>query len=441
MVALQITLIFPLLLQQPVWTGVGLGVSATVAGLVKLPSNILSLGGGPLSGWLSTTIGNRKTMIAGILMISAGWFFAAFYHGDIYVIGFFLCVISFGTTIVYAALPNIIIAATPKDRTSEASGMLSVVRTAFMAIGAQLVAEGLSFDTVIATDGSGAEYPSELAYITLMLVVAGVTSLIAALSLLLSPQTKEERASDLAQGLSHDAHCARQRFRCIAKPMVKNETDSPELAKAAPQMRKGERTRLRIMTETEKILGSRRLKDITVAEIAAMADVSPGTFYNYYKDVTDVVLEAVSRLPVHSPQILDLFNDPWTEADAHMKARQLVEDYVETWDRYRTLFRIRNLAAEEGDVRFIDVRMRSADPLLSAISSYIARLQGDGRMPSEQRPEAIAGALLAMLERIASVMRVYFDPPRQAPEGVSILSDREQMIAATTHILATMLAV
>lgn len=211
------------------------------------------------------------------------------------------------------------------------------------------------------------------------------------------------------------------------------------LAEKTTHLRKGERTRLRIMKVTEEILGSRRLKDVTVAEIAAQADVSPGTFYNYYKDVTDVVLEAVSRAPLHSPHILTLFEAPWTGASAEAKAGQLVEDYIETWDRHRTLFRIRNLAAEEGDVRFIELRMRSSGPLLAAISSYIVRQQADGQMPQEQSPEAMGGALVAMLERIASVMCVYFDPPRQAPDGVSPPPSRDEIVAATTHILATML--
>ncbi|MEM8936503.1 MAG: MFS transporter [Pseudomonadota bacterium] len=197
--ALQVSLIFPLLLQQPAWTGVGLGVSATVAGLVKLPSNLLSLGGGPLSGWMSTTLGDRPAMITGVLLTSTGWLLAAFFHGDIYVIGAMLCVISFGTTIIYAALPNIVIRAAPKERTSEASGVLAVVRTAFMAIGAQLVSEGLSYHTVTATDGSGAQYPSQTAYFSLMLVIAVLTIFLAGLSMLLSSSLKSAATHKLAK--------------------------------------------------------------------------------------------------------------------------------------------------------------------------------------------------------------------------------------------------
>lgn len=222
--------------------------------------------------------------------------------------------------------------------------------------------------------------------------------------------------------------------------MTQDAGETPNTPTPEIQMRKGERTRRRIMAVTEEILGSRRLKDVTVAEIAARADVSPGTFYNYFKDVTDVALEAVSRVPIHSPEILDLFAEPWTTAEANEKARQLVEDYVETWDRHRTLFRIRNLAAEEGDVRFIDVRMRSAQSLLTVISSYIAALQVDGLMSKAVRPEAVAGALVAMLERIASVMRTYFDPPRETGEGIATPSNRAETITATSYIIAAMLA-
>lgn len=197
--ALQISLFFHLLLQQPVWTGIGLGVSATVAALVKLPSNIFSLGGGPLSGWMSTKIGNSKTMMAGAVLTGSGWFFAAFFNDNIYQIGAALCVISFGTTVIFTALPNIIVQSAPAENTSEASGMLTVVQTAFMAVGAQLVAEGLTYDTVTSPDGSGVQYPSELAFITLMFIVGGMTMIIAVLATMLRQTPIYEKARMLAK--------------------------------------------------------------------------------------------------------------------------------------------------------------------------------------------------------------------------------------------------
>src|SRR4029078_12204366 len=40
-----------LLIQQPVWTGVGLGLTATLAGALKLPGNFLASALSPVMGW------------------------------------------------------------------------------------------------------------------------------------------------------------------------------------------------------------------------------------------------------------------------------------------------------------------------------------------------------------------------------------------------------
>ena len=53
MSTLQISVFFSLLLQAPIWTVAGLGLTATMAGLAKLPSNISSTFAGPLGGWLA----------------------------------------------------------------------------------------------------------------------------------------------------------------------------------------------------------------------------------------------------------------------------------------------------------------------------------------------------------------------------------------------------
>lgn len=158
--ALQITLVFSVLLQAPVWTGIGLGVTATVAGLVKLPSNLASIAAGPLSGWLTGRIGGRVVLFWGGLVTATGWFLALAFNQDIWIVGAVLCVISFGTTMAYATAPNMVLVEAPANRTSEATGMLTVVRTAFMAIGAQLVAVMLASD--MAVQGS-LRYPSRTA--------------------------------------------------------------------------------------------------------------------------------------------------------------------------------------------------------------------------------------------------------------------------------------
>ena len=201
MSALQVTLVFSLLLQQPQWTGVGLGVTATIAALTKAPGNALALFAAPISGYLAVRRGHRFTLAFSALVVAAGWALASQFHANIYYIALFLCITAVGTAMTYTALPNIVIDSVPANRTSEATGMLTVTRSAFMAIGAQLVSVGFSSDTVRNPDYPAVRYPSNTAYSMTMLGVTAACLLIALLALLVArKQTTAQAATTFSVG-------------------------------------------------------------------------------------------------------------------------------------------------------------------------------------------------------------------------------------------------
>ncbi|WP_242123982.1 MFS transporter [Sphingobium sp. Sx8-8] len=173
MSTLQIALLFSLLLQAPKWTMIGLGVSATVAGLIKLPSNMSSLFGGPLSGWLTSRWGGRPTMIIGGVVSTTGWLLAMVFNDSITQVALVLIVISFGTTMLFAVGPTVLAQAVPPDRTSEAAGMMTITRQVFLGIGAQFISVILASETMAGPGGS-ARYPTADAFMTSMwVIVAG----------------------------------------------------------------------------------------------------------------------------------------------------------------------------------------------------------------------------------------------------------------------------
>ncbi|HMO67665.1 MAG TPA: MFS transporter, partial [Novosphingobium sp.] len=137
---MQIVYVFSAYMQSPGWTLVGLGVTATVAGLAKLPSNVCSLFAGPLSGWMTLKLGDRATVMIGALMAASGWLIALLLPSTVVQVILLLIVISFGTTILQAAIPNVVVGAVPPERTSEAIGSMSVVRGIATALGAQVIA-------------------------------------------------------------------------------------------------------------------------------------------------------------------------------------------------------------------------------------------------------------------------------------------------------------
>ncbi len=194
----QIVFVFSTYMQAPVWTMAGLGFSATLAGFAKLPSNVLSFLAGPLAGWLTLKHSIRLPVLVGGTMAMAGWLAGMSLPNTLYTIIALLCVISFGTSLLNAALPIIIVGTAPEDRTSEAIGAMSVIRGMSSAIGTQVIAVILATDTV--TGPGGASFPSPASYRLTMACIAGLSLAAGLLALLLAAQKQGDAAEAPAQG-------------------------------------------------------------------------------------------------------------------------------------------------------------------------------------------------------------------------------------------------
>lgn len=168
---------------------------------------------------------------------------------------------------------------------------------------------------------------------------------------------------------------------------------------------KGLKTRLRLTEATSRLLGRMPLRELRVTDIARAAATSPATFYLYFEDVTDAVLAVIEELSQSTPRILAIVQEPWEPSRALEHAQILVGAYVEHWDTHRAVYRVRNLAADEGDARFLAARQNSAGPLLEALGEQI-QMSGDaGLLPAGIEPISAAGAIVALLERVAAVAR------------------------------------
>ncbi len=189
---MQITLVFSAYAQNPLWTAAGMGLSATVAGLIKLPSNVLSFFAGPFSGWLQQKRGIRLPILSAGLLGAAGWLAALTFPTEVLFVVALLCVISFGTTMLNAAIPNVVVASVPEERTSEAIGALSVLRGMAQSIGSQVIAVMLTVGALVTPEG-GARIPSAKGFTITMATIAGLTLAAAVVSFLLRPDDEVEQ--------------------------------------------------------------------------------------------------------------------------------------------------------------------------------------------------------------------------------------------------------
>lgn len=189
---MQMTQLTSLLLQQPRWTLVGLGTSATFVGLLKFPAVVSGAISSVWAGWASGKHGGSFPMLIGcaVMAVAAAW--GALSHSQIAVIFLIVCVANMGVTAVYAAVPNVLIEAAPANRTSEATGLMAVVRAMGQAIGAQILAILLASSTVISPEGKA--FPDDAAYAAVFWFMAGASAIGFALTLLLPQSTRDVRS-------------------------------------------------------------------------------------------------------------------------------------------------------------------------------------------------------------------------------------------------------
>ena len=160
------------LLQQPVWTGVGMGITATMAGLIKLPTNVTSGATAIASGYLAQRYTFRPIIILATGATFFAWVLLTLEHNSIWLlVAAAVLVLAPAGTILFGCAPSLIIEATPEDRTSEATGLSSVLRALAMAVGSQVIAVTLS--TSLVSNGAGAKFPDQKAYFATFAVVTG----------------------------------------------------------------------------------------------------------------------------------------------------------------------------------------------------------------------------------------------------------------------------
>ncbi|HEX2801603.1 MAG TPA: MFS transporter [Phenylobacterium sp.] len=159
---IQITQLTSLLLQQPKWTLVGLGTSATLVGLMKGPSLLAGVTASVWAGLVSDKNGGRLPMLCGSAVALLACVLGALNHTSVMVILIVVVISQLGIAAAYTGIPKVIVDASPPSRTSEATGLMTVVRATSQAIGAQVLAVLLASARIF--DASGKSFPDDRAY-------------------------------------------------------------------------------------------------------------------------------------------------------------------------------------------------------------------------------------------------------------------------------------
>jgi len=189
-------------------------------------------------------------------------------------------------------------------------------------------------------------------------------------------------------------------------------------------------TRRRLLDTTAELLETAGIRELRVVDIARKLGTSPATFYQYFSNVDEAVLALSEEVGAELHDLAVELDTPWRDGGGLDAARRLVDGFIAYWDRHRAVLRVRNLAAQEGDQRFRDVRNASLSLITDRLAAAIAVNQRAGQVPREMNPYAAAAAMVAMMERIAVY---HFD---LEPRGVS-RADAGETVAHIVHQVVT----
>lgn len=181
--AMQLTELFSLLIQQDPATGVGLGQTATLLGVIKAPAVICGAIGSIWAGWVAVRRGASFPMVVGGALILGAIMMIMASHDSLPVLIAMMMLFNLSITAPYAAVPMVVIANTSATETGAATGLMAVLRALSQGIGAQVVAILLASSTVVTS--SGTHYPDATGYVRALAWMAFSAGLVLVFGLVL----------------------------------------------------------------------------------------------------------------------------------------------------------------------------------------------------------------------------------------------------------------
>ena len=164
--------------------------------------------------------------------------------------------------------------------------------------------------------------------------------------------------------------------------------------------RKGRVTRDRIIAVAQEIIEDSPEPMITLSEIARRAELRMASLYVYFGDMTALILALLEPvLATAEAEYVHMLRDHWPDEKLGEKCHEFVTAYYRFWMKHSRLLHLRNHLSERSDVRLMEQRVRSAQPLLILLAKQMGSTSEIRATPLT----SMATALFTGLERVVTV--------------------------------------
>jgi MFS family permease len=175
--------VYPQMLELPLATGAGFGLSLLAASLIIMPSGLVMMLLSPVAGRIASRTGPKLLLLLGALSLIAAYGFTLLFSSEVWHILVANILIGAGIGFGYASMPMLIMRSVPQSETGASNGLNALFRslgtsTAAAVIGAVLATYSVSFE--------GLQVPTTTGF-TLSLILGGAAALVALVVALFIP--------------------------------------------------------------------------------------------------------------------------------------------------------------------------------------------------------------------------------------------------------------
>ena len=141
--------VYPQMLELPVATGTGFGLSLLAASLIVMPAGLVMMVLSPIAGRIASRTGPEPLLILGAVSLMAAYAFTLIFSSEVWHVLVANVLIGAGIGFGYASMPMLIMRSVPQSETGASNGLNALFRSLGTSMAAAVIGAVLATSTMV----------------------------------------------------------------------------------------------------------------------------------------------------------------------------------------------------------------------------------------------------------------------------------------------------